>query len=404
VDEESVRRWEVTTEQPSALGASMEIKKVATFAFKDGSLQFKWENAQSLFRVAHCTLTLTAYDQSETCDFEWMSAPVPSIQLRNEAPERYDLPNVTQLSLRPDDVVCLELKFTGMPGSSFSAYGRHLTLQDNQTAIRIPLESYYPNADNADVSVLLTLKNEGGAESIRALWLESSLRGPAVKLQQIPGELNIPGFKAVETELELSDTGIQDHFAQQRREVEEHSKKGQNVFGSNSNWGRLPVELRRLAAGRFVELQRQSPEFDKRKETLDTTLKTLEDRLEQTSDPKAKADLEERRKQNRQEAEELQKLRSEWEGLKEKHPELEDVYKKHLLKPEQVQFAKMHLSLEDYQKELQVWYDAMKRFVRALRNDGRLDYRLYVTVDGREIDLLITEGFLDGAPAAADVN
>ena len=37
-----------------------------------------------------------------------------------------------------------------------------------------------------------------------------------------------------------------------------------------------------------------------------------------------------------------------------------------------------------------------------LHNEARLDYRLYVRIDGREIDLVVTEGFREGTPAAKD--
>ena len=420
---ESVRRWEVTAEQPTAIGATKEIKKIATFALEDGTLHFNWDNAQPLLRVPYCTLMLTAYDQSETCHFEWMSAPVPSIQLRDEAPKttdekpkpaRYDLPNVSQFSLRPDDQVSVELKFTGIPGSSFSEHRPQLTLQNNQTAIRILLESYYPNTTNPQVSVLLSLQSKGDTEAIEELWIESKPVGPAPTMEQTGQLVVVPWkrehWKTGEVQIDLSDDGIESHF-RAGNELKRKLSGYEDYWDKNSSfsvkrlWVNELPELQRLATGDFADLER---EIAITQEELRGAIEEYR-RLEQITQPGNKEEHDDRKRKVNQRIKErenrLSPLISEREKRVAEQPKLPEMYKRYQLSnPEHLEFAKLHIFFQDYLNELNDWHEAINRFVRALRNDGRLDYRLYVTVDGREIDLLITEGFLDGAPAAADAN
>jgi hypothetical protein len=418
VDEENVRRWEVTTEQPTAVGGTNEIKPVATFTLKDGSLHFNWENAQPLFRVAYCTLTLTAYDRSETCYFEWMSDPVPSIQLRNEAPARYDLPTLSRFSLRPDDQVSLELKFTGIPGSSFSENGPQLTLQNNQTAIRIPLESYYPNTANPQASVVLSLQaQEGDTGAIEQLWIESKPRGPAPTMEQteqlVAAQWKREHWKKGEIHTDLSDEGIKKHYDQGKL-LEAELKRFMTYCERNTTfklirkWAAEPLELQQIAVGTFATLEQQIKENERKLNDLDNRNLQLE-QIKPTT-PEGRANWQNEKAENRKQAKELANnlhtRRTERDQLNAEHGgQLSEVYHRYeLSNPEHLKSAKMHLFFQGYLDELNVWHEGMNRFVKDLRNNGRLHYRLSVMVDERRVDLLMTEGFVDQPSSVAEAN
>jgi hypothetical protein len=402
-------RWEVITESPTAIGS--ELTDIATFSLKNGAFFFNWETAESPFRLAFCTLKLTVGDKSETCHFEWEVAKEPSIQLKNETGEPYKLPNIGRFYLRSDDEIFLELKFSGMPGARFAENSTRLTLQQNQTAIRIPLKPYYTNTVNPDASLRLILENEDDADSIKTLWLKTTLEGPAPTIyrrDEGSGGSNNVRLSIEEASLQLSEAAIEEHFDQERNKVAEYRKLGEKAFGPKSKWGEESPELRRLIAGRFSELEQEIPRLETPLKVLDDAHDMLKTRLEESSDPKAQGDLRKRMQQNREEAKKpadlLHKLRMERKGLLAKEPQIETVYQRHQLsEPKHVQLARMHLFLEDYEKYLQAWFDAIPQLPHALRNNGRLDYRLYVTVDGREIDLIITEGFPDQASDTGDM-
>jgi hypothetical protein len=405
VDKDTVRRWEVMMDRPTAIGS--ELIDIATFSLKNGALRFNWETEQPPFRLAFCTLKLTVDDKSETCHFEWEVAREPSIQPRTEAAARYHFPGISRFSLRPDDEVSLELRFSGMPGARFAENPTRLTLQQDQTGIRIPLKSYDARTMNPDVSVRLSLNREEDTEFIRGLWIESAPIGPAPTLEQtqeLPREQwKREHWKTGELTINLSAEGIDRHFGVQsehRKELRrlEDFWERESSFSVRRSWGKEPAELRRVLVGRFVNMENEIKQMNESLNLLDDFSESLErgkpSREERDNWQEIK---EENRRQAKKLMDDLRARRSARDQLNAKYEgRLSEAYKRYqLADPAQLEFARMHLFFQDYQDELQSWHSGMNWFAKDLRNNGRLDYRLYVTVDGREIDLLITEGFLD---------
>ncbi len=419
VDKGSERRWEITTESPTALGGSSEIIDVATFVLQDGVLRFHWQTREPLFRLGFCTLTLTAYDHSEICYFEWEVAKEPSIQLKNETAERYNLPNIGRFSLRPDDNIFLELKFSGMPGGRFAENPTKLTLQQNQTAIRIPLKPNDAKTNNPDISVRLSFDCEEDEGSIIALWIESTAIGHAPTMNQtqelVATQWNREHWKRGEKWIDLSDEGINTHFASQGEKLEGELKRFETflerktTFKRIGKWVQEPRELQVIAVERFAELERTVTQLQETLDLLDDKHAQLETLFRETSFPDTKAELMKRIQQNRQQAKEptdlLGQLSIKRKNLIANQPRLPDVYNYYKLsEPSHVECARIHLFFRDYLDEVKIWYDAMNRFVKDLRNKARLDYRLFMTIDDREIDLIFTEGFPDQASDTGDAN
>jgi hypothetical protein len=61
--------------------------------------------------------------------------------------------------------------------------------------------------------------------------------------------------------------------------------------------------------------------------------------------------------------------------------------------PENLEIAKTHDLFADFLQEVDRWAAAMNQFLAHWQNAGRMDYRLYLAIDGREIDLVVTEAF-----------
>ena len=64
-----------------------------------------------------------------------------------------------------------------------------------------------------------------------------------------------------------------------------------------------------------------------------------------------------------------------------------------LTKPVHLHHAGMYNDLEESVDRMQQWCERMVQFKAQLHDTGRLHYRLYLEMDGREIDLAVTDGY-----------
>ncbi|MCL4203128.1 MAG: hypothetical protein KJ000_11560 [Pirellulaceae bacterium] len=330
-------------------------------------LRFNWETDRPPLRLAFCSLKLTAGGEVVTCALELPSKTIPSAQLKVEPGVRITLVQGGEFALRPDDDLELDFKFRGIKGAEFT--GR-ATLRQPKATFLVPAPQYYANVSDAKVNVELSLFHD----QREGLWIEAKLFGTAVVLSSSEriGRKEYwksHDWKANRAELELSDNAIDKH----RKEVEERFNdlkvvmQSQFKFRDLKKWLELDQKTREVVVGRYAELEDQIAMFRKEKS------KRGLDKVQETR---------------------YQEWIIEANKLSQAHPGVASAYQNHGLdNPDTLDIAKTYNKIASVIEEVRAWHDAMKQFKTDLHNQTRLDYRLYVKVDDREFDLVVTEGF-----------
>ncbi|MCL4203130.1 MAG: hypothetical protein KJ000_11570 [Pirellulaceae bacterium] len=377
VDENGMRRWEVTTDLRPASGiGDAQTTKIATFELQDGVLRFNWEDWKTdrlPLRLAFCSLKLAADGQDVTCTFELPPKTAPSAQLKLEPGARISLAQGGEFALRPDDDLVLDLKFRGIKGDGFT--GKSTTKVPKAT-FSVPVPH---SVSNAKVELELSLVQD----QREGLWIEGKLFGMAPLLSPSERSKDVywksHNWNRGPTTLELSDNDVLKKHLEDAEYLFSQVKlimQSQFKFKDLKNWLALPATTREIAVGQYARLDDDIEMFRK-----DETKKGLTDAQRDRYHGYIR-DLNE---------------------LSKKHPDVPKAYQNHGLdNPDTRDIAKTYNKFAPVIEEVRAWHGAMKQFKTDLHNQARLDYRLYVKVDDREITLVETEGFSNASPKAKD--
>jgi len=86
-------------------------------------------------------------------------------------------------------------------------------------------------------------------------------------------------------------------------------------------------------------------------------------------------------------------IRNELDAWPEKQ-EMEDLkaeFRLHLTA--HLALAQEYNLLDDWLAEIDTWSEGMRRLLQEVHHAGRLDYRVYLRIDDREVDLALSEGY-----------
>lgn len=364
--------WKVSTRRTELINKNnVTTTPIATFTLDEGRLRFNWETDQPPLRLALCSLEITAGDKFEICTFEFASKPVPSVQL-NESKAWIDLTDAVDYLLRREDDLLLDLRFSGIENAAFMGNKSLSSVKKDGTTLSIPVPSYHQNAPACKVSVRLSLN--GDPE--KGLCIESRMVADASELPLPSGQswglgplMPTPVRKPVE--VELSDDNIKAHRDKAEKGLVSFKiSASKNGFAEIGDWSKLPREKRTTVA-EFAKAYNEYQQLQRNPSAVDAESRK---RIETLAG----------------------EINRKWPNSQE----LMKLCKDHGLGHGQNLFlAEQYNLFADFVEEVEAWSRAIREIKGRLQKDGRLDYRLYVKVDGREIELVRTEGFSDAKPA-----
>lgn len=367
-DEDRVRRWEVMAEEITMGTEQKQTTKIATFKLDAGELWFNWETDRPKFRLAFCSLTITVDDQHETCTFEFAPTTDPAVKFTGKT--RTSIGKAVEYLLRPNDVLALELKVSGIENASFTGNKSRLTLEtlkDRSTTLSIPVLSTRHPASNPATKVSVELSLEG--DPSQPLFLTSRLIANASVLERQTfqrGELywQTDKWQIRSAPIELTVQDIINH----RKTAQEPIGKfkiwavQKDRFPELEEWTQLPHDQRTTA----VEFAKKWNEYQ------EIVLLNAED-----EDVKKKAN----------------------DLTKQENKLLLELYYKYRLR-HTLPYAEQHNFFAHFVSQVNVWCEEMDNLRMNLQTNGRLDYRLYIQIDSQDIDLVVTKSFLDPSSPA----
>jgi hypothetical protein len=268
----------------------------------------------------------------------------------------------------------MELKFRDADATASIDRTATLTRDNPRTAITIPVPRYHHRTSDPAVSFELTLSPEGTADAITSVWLESRLVADAPVLNQEGRSTREPwtrdNWNRTSIKLELTESAIDRHRQEHAKRVDALLKKlttlalRSSSFEGLAEWARESPELRNIALD-YAELQAEFRQATSERQEL----------------------IEE-------DQERLSELPQQLAALVGQQPQVAPMFQKYQLdQRENLEIAKTYDLFADFLTELDLWAEAMNQFLASWRKANCLDYRLYVTTDHREIDVVITETF-----------
>lgn len=360
--------WKVITEREDLLNKkNVTTTPIATFTLDEGQLRFNWETAQPPLRLALCLLKITAGGEFETCSFTFASKPVSSIDfaskptaskpsLTHGGKALIDLAVARNYLPRVGDDLVLDLKFSGIEKALFRKNKIAVSGGKDGTTLVIPVPAYDDTDPAGNVSVNLSVTGD----TEKDLYIESRMVADGHELtlldknawiSAVAQDTRMPRPERKSLEIELSD-----------EKIDAHQKKEEDKF---RNFG--------ISVGKGVDAE--GKDLSKLKKDLETIEKELRVKC------KNKADIE-----------------AQWPSVDpDKIKKVKDAEDAIVKLVQAAQYKHYAIFME----EVKAWSKAVKEIKTRLEKDGRLDYRLYMKVDDREIELVKTEGFSDNKPVAA---
>jgi len=370
VDKDGVRRWKIIATQPTILGS--QDTWIGTFELNNGDLMFNWggppETKPELplpppIRLAFCSLKITVDDQDENCTFEVVPTTVPSVRF-NDATSN-SIGKATEHFLRPNDDLALELKVSGIKNPSFAGNKSRLTLKDRSTTLSVPVPSTHHPATDRETTVSVELSLDGDLTKSLCVSRPSALAFVLTGPKPQPGQSywQTDKWEIRPAPIELTDQNI-----------DNHKKMAQELVGKFKTWA--------VQKDRFPEIEKWTQLPQEQRTTAIEFAKPWSD------------------------YQRLVLARAADEVLKEKAHDLNnpdqsllELYYEYRL-GHTVTYAESYSFFDDFLVGVKAWCENVKTLNMNMQKDGRLDYRLYVKVDDREIDLVVTAGFRDAVPSA----
>ncbi len=375
-DEGATRRWQIVLRGTTTF---RETKTpIATLRLEDGALQFNWETKNPAIRLNFCALEITAHGQTESGALEFPVETGPSLQL---SPGVRELADLRAFGIRRDDDVEVDFQFHGIEGADF-ANVHTLNRQLPKATISVPVPALQDTVSEASAAVELTLREQSSAD-------EASEETNADDLGMI---LRIDTrFRARAWRVEQSQNTQEVQFDAQNRW--ERTDRGRitlsmDQISAHQEAARKPLEQRQEELIRRGYLGRdwQNTDEQRRKEVVRFVQKENERDELQNDEPESEEAKESWTRQ-------LAGIRNELDAWPEKQ-EMEDLkaeFRLHLTA--HLALAQEYNLLDDWLAEIDTWSEGMRRLLQEVHHAGRLDYRVYLRIDDREVDLALSEGY-----------
>ena len=358
--------WRVWSQQTEMINKkNVKMTPIARLTLRNGKLLFNWELKRPVwdsgpppFRFACCSLEITAYGMSETCmfeSFEFEHKIVDSVMLAGEPEPAIDLDRRGQYPLRLDDDVILELKVRGIEADKYAQ--SRLTMKDRITTLLVPVPPSCPNASDTRVSCVLSLEGKPTERlSVRSRLVAKSNR-LSQKKQTRPGD--DPKWELVSFETGLTEKEIEDLQSQAKTD--------------------------RDAISRFISAKTRT--LSKRKQTSDGQALSPGDQSNEAQAfnvyrPPASGTVKPEPSGRSQGS---MRRHSDGPPLPVQPSEEEPKW--------DVQLMNQLKQLDDFL----IWCEEMRKLREDFPKKARLDYRLYLRAENRDIDLVSTSGFLDAS-------
>jgi hypothetical protein len=293
--------------------------------------------------------------------FDVPAQTVPTATLLSEAGTGIELLPKSNDLYRPGDEVELELKLRTITETDQTDRRLLLTPQEPQGKVAVPASD-----TTATIEVTLVGLDERESPELEIRLLAKAKVLPQQPLPSPTQSWNPVAGKSVSQPLALSEESIEDHRQQTHQQINQLSALLRKNFGAKQFklWAAESAEARKAAVDDYARLAIQAiagQERIRRGYSVPADLKEVNEQLQ---------------------------------ALVEEHPNLPQLFMAcGLQNPLHCELARCYNHLADSIEEVDLWADAMQQFLQHLTDKGRLDYRLYVTVDEREIDLVVTEGF-----------
>lgn len=366
-DKDGIRWWELRMPQSAILKDEIPI---ATFTLDNGELQFKWggiprpqseSKEPRVFlpppvRLVFCSIRLNVGNETATCTFEpeLELSPPAELQFDGRATYRVDLTKGRDYFLRSNDALTLELQIDGLDGAM---------LKDNRA--RLPLSDAWTTL-SVDPRTAILLQVRLVLDEQYNPIMEGKLVGTVLELKPPPSQsadllASTPGWTELNSELDLSDTSIEEH---RRRHKEYLQRKiisvRRNDFVEIDKWKEENSEVRKNA----VAYAKDRIEFDRLR---------LTNASNEELEKKAK-DL-------------ISKPKSELSARLFRDCRL----------VQNLPLAEQYNSFADAWEKVDAWCTAALAVKKELGNKGQLNYRLSIDVDGRKMTLAATKDFRDAS-------
>ncbi len=358
--QDGIRRWEVVAEGMQGPDG-VPVQKVGTFFLQDGKLKFNWERNSwqedpPPLRLAFCQLELRAYEQTISCVLEVPTKLISSAQLAFTRSIPITLLRSEEYYLRPNDYLKVDCKLRGVEGDD-TIPEKFLTLENKKpVSISLPVPPYHPDAADTKVSLELSLRHTGQGP----VQIAYKLVAIATELQQQEAAVgdNAPprlSWKPVPVSIELTEENIKKYSEGFTRDFD-----GKHRGFPLTNWRTKELPEIREIAVQYAQLQ--------------ADLNSLSDPFHGSAQ------------------ERVSTLRSQIDSIAREHPDVVRAYKGYKLSvPYRLEAAKEANAILLATEVANAWCEAMKE---VLSKQLKLDYRLHIEIDdGREIDLVKTEGF-----------